>query len=386
MAATKTAKSATLSALDFLAQAGPDPARSPLATQAAQTLWPLCAVVGDDAYLKSAVLVALRRVVLGSDSGEFALTTLAGSDTKFRDVLDALATVSLFGGERRLVVVEEADSFVTEFRRDIEAYLQRPFRGGLLVLDVKSWPANTILAKAVAATGLAIDCKSPSEAQAKAWICRHASAEFDVRLDAGAADALLELLPLEIGVLAQEVAKLALLAGERRLIDVALVNENVGGWRTRTAWEMIDAAADGRAAVALAQLDRLISAGEKPQGLLPQMGATLRRFATATRQIEAAEKLKQKLALRDALSKAGVPPFKQSQAERQLRRIGRRRALQLTDWVLSADLAMKGHNSSDDRARSELECLIVRLAGADQPAAAVRPGESTSIGRGRPAR
>jgi hypothetical protein len=68
--------------------------------------------------------------------------------------------------------------------------------------------------------------------------------------------------------------------------------------------------------------------------------------------------------LRDALSQAGVLPFKLSDAERQLRQIGRPRATQLTRWLLAADLAIKGHNSSDDRARIELERLIVRLASS----------------------
>jgi hypothetical protein len=55
-------------------------------------------------------------------------------------------------------------------------------------------------------------------------------------------------------------------------------------------------------------------------------------------------------------------PFKLSAAERQLRQIGRQRAKQITEWLLAADLAMKSYNSSDDRARIELERLIVRLA------------------------
>jgi DNA polymerase-3 subunit delta len=236
------------------------------------------------------------------------------------------------------------------------------------VLEVKTWPSNTKLAKAVAASGLAIDCDAPNERQVKSWLIQRAKAVHGVRLDASAADALFELVPPEIGILVQEVAKLALVAGEGRTIDVALVHENVGGWRARTTWEMVDAAADGRAADALAQLDRVIASGEKPQGLLPQMASSLRRFASATSLIEAAEADRRRLPVRDALSQAGVPPFKLTDAERQLKQIGRNRAKQLTRWLLAADLATKGHNSSDERARIELERLIVRLASTPQAA------------------
>jgi DNA polymerase III subunit delta len=174
----------------------------------------------------------------------------------------------------------------------------------------------------------------------------------------------LELVPPEIGILVQELAKLALLVGENRVIDVKLVEQNVGGWRARATWDMIDAAADGNAASALRQLDRLIASGEKPHGLFPQMASSLRRFATAVELIESAEADRRRISPRDALARAGVLPFKLSHAERQLRQIGRQRARQITSWLLAVDLAIKGHNSADDRARIELEQLIVRLGKA----------------------
>ena len=82
----------------------------------------------------------------------------------------------------------------------------------------------------------------------------------------------------------------------------------------------------------------------------------------AAQLVESAEGDRRRLPLRDALAQAGVLPFKLSDAERQLRQIGRQRAKQITRWLLAADLAMKGHNSSDDRARTELVRLIVRMA------------------------
>ncbi|HJQ81892.1 MAG TPA: DNA polymerase III subunit delta [Lacipirellulaceae bacterium] len=352
MAKSRSAKSGAIRAIDFLAEEGKYPATS------------VCAVHGDEAYLKHEVLSALRRQWLGAGDEEFSLTTFAGRDAQLRDVLDALATVSLFGSGRRMAIVEEADPFVTQYRSDLEEYTARPMPGASLVLEVKTWPSNTKLAKAVAASGLEIDCKSPNERQIKSWLIQQAKTKHGVRLEAAAADALFDLVPPELGVLAQEVAKLALVASENRSIDVEQVHQHTGGWRTRTTWEMIDAAADGRAADALAQLDRVIASGEKPFGLLPQMASSLRRFATATTLIEAAEADGRRLPVREALAQAGVPPFKLNEAESQMRQIARPRAKLLTQWLLAADLAMKGHNSSDERARIELERLIVRLAAA----------------------
>jgi DNA polymerase-3 subunit delta len=286
--AKSAAKAGVVSAIDFLAHPEKHSAAG------------VCAVFGDDAFLKGEVLSALRRQVLGGGDAEFGLTTFTGREVQLRDVRDALSSQSLFGDGKRLVIVQEADSFVTEYRAELEDYVARP-QHGVLVLDVKTWPANTRLAKAVAATGLAIQCASPNERQIKTWLVQRAKTAHQVKLESAAADALVELVPPELGILVQEVAKLALVAGENRLIDVKLVRENVGGWRARAAWDMIDAAADGRAAEALAQLDRLIASGEKPHGLLPQMSSSLRRFATALRLIEAAEAERRRITPREAL-------------------------------------------------------------------------------------
>jgi DNA polymerase-3 subunit delta len=350
-----SSKSATVNALDFL--------QHPDQFSAAG----VCAVYGDDAFLKSEVLAALRRLVLGGKDGEFGLSIFCGCEVQLRDVRDALSSQSLFGDGQRLVIIEDADSFVSEHRPELEDYVAKSAKG-VLVLEVKTWPASTRLAKAVAASGLTIECGAPKERQIKSWVTQRAKAVHNVRLDAAAADALLEMVPPELGILVQEIAKLALVVGADRVIDVKLVQENVGGWRTRATWDMIDAAADGRAADALGQLDRLITSGEKPFGLLPQMASSLRRFPTAVQLIEAAERNRQRLPPRDALAQAGVIPFKLGDAERQLRQIGRQRAKQLTQWLLAADLAMKGYNSSDERARMEIERLIIRLSTASSTA------------------
>jgi len=354
MAKSSGTKSAVVPATTFLTGPEKHPAGS------------VCAVVGNEAFLKREVIETLRQQVLGSDQDEFSLSRFVGRNgALLRDVLDALATVSLFGSGRRMVIVEEADDFVSANRAELEDYVAKPYRNGVLVLETGTWPATTRLAKAVAASGLTVDCKSLNGSQTRRWLADRAKSHYDVRLETSAADALLELLPPELGILDQELSELSLLAGKAGTIDVGLVAENVGGWRTRTTWDMVDSAADGRAADALQQLGRLLAAGEKAQGLLPQMSHSLRQLASATRLIDAADAAGRRLSLSSALQQAGVPPFKLTTAERQLRQLGRERGRELTAWLLAADLALKSHNSADARARMELERLIVRLSAAN---------------------
>ena len=103
-------------------------------------------------------ILRLRAAVLGGEEGDFSLSTFDGGDAQFRDVYEVLSTVSMFGGGKRLVVVEGADEFVTRYRPQLEDYVARPSRAGVLVLNIESLPGNTRLYKSIAAAGLLIDC------------------------------------------------------------------------------------------------------------------------------------------------------------------------------------------------------------------------------------
>lgn len=332
------------------------------------------AVVGDDAFLKHEVRLALVRALLGDDA-ELGAEILEGKSAELRDVLDALSERSLFGGDDRVVIIEEADSFVKQYREQLEAIVEKPPTGAVLILEVASWPGNTRLAKAVAKSGLTVTCQVPekgSELTAftkllKDWLIDVAKREHQVELKRPAVDLLVDLIPPEPGILFQEIARLALLTEKKGIIDADLVREHVGGWRVRKTWDMIDAVADGKAAEALNQLDRLLAAGEEPHALLPQMASTLRRFAAAVSCYEQAEQQRRSISLRAALEESGMPVFKMSTAENQLKQIGRPRAKELYHWLLAADLELKGHNSTKDRARRVIETLIVRLSKEAAP-------------------
>jgi DNA polymerase-3 subunit delta len=128
---------------------------------------------------------------------------------------------------------------------------------------------------------------------------------------------------------------------------------------------MLDAALDGNAKQSLLQLERLLTAGENPIGVLGQISASLRRLATATEIVLHAERTGRRLQLQQAVAQAGVPHFYHRKAQQQLRKLGRRRGEQLHGWLLEADLNMKGASALDPRLI--LERLIMRLAAPAKP-------------------
>ena len=321
---------------------------------------PVCVVFGDEAFLRGHVLARIRDAVLTGDDGDFALSVFEGDKANLAEVLDCLATLAMFGGGLRLVIVEDADRFVTQYRAELEDYVASPAAGGILVLTVKSWPANTRLYKAVASSGLAIACSAPKPARLARWLVSWSKQAQGIELRHSAAEQLIEMIGPELGLLDQEISRLALTTEPGGKITAAAVKKTVGSWRAKTTWDMLDSALEGKARDAMVQLDRLLLAGENPVAVLAQVSSTLRRFAAATRLVLQAEQGRRRVGLRATLEQAGFKPFVLKKAERQLRQLGRQRGQQLYGWLLEADLDLKGNSSVEPRLI--LERLILRLA------------------------
>src|SRR5262249_39150824 len=122
---------------------------------------------GDETFLKRQVKAVLRKLVLGDDDSGFGLAIHDGESTSFGAVMSDVQTVALLT-PRRLVIVEDADSFVTKERARLEKYVAAPSSAGVLVLEVDAWPSNTRLAKLVPDAGTLV-CKSPDARSLPRW-------------------------------------------------------------------------------------------------------------------------------------------------------------------------------------------------------------------------
>lgn len=318
-------------------------------------LKPVYAVAGDDLFLRHESLSAITRLAIGEDADEMAVTRLAGESASLADVLDELRTLP-FLAKVRVVIVENADSFVTAHRKELESYAEHPSTTGVLALAVKSWPGNTRLAKQVAKVGLAIDCKTPAERELPKWLVSLARSQHEIRLADDAARLLVELVGPEVGLLASELEKLAVYVGDRSTIqreDVALM---VGAGRVEAIWTVLNSATTGRGHEALADLDRLLTSGEHPVGLLAAMTASLRRvYHAGYLRINRAD-------VREACRSAGIPTFPAAMEtlQNQHKHLGPSRVARLPETLLQADLDLKG--SSQLPPRTVLERLLVEFA------------------------
>ncbi len=323
----------------------------------------VAAVFGPDATLRSWSMSAL------TSTGD--VTQFDGESVRWSDLRDDLSTASLFDmGEKRTIVVRGADKFVSDHRPELEKHVAKPGTASRFILELSSLASNTRLYKAIAGEHILVACNPANDKKLgvsatsrRKFLTDYVAGRHKTLLNANAADALVEMMGEEIGMLDTEIAKLALYCEEGKPIDEAMVRDIVAGWQGKTVWQITDAIAAGNAAEALRQLDKLMSGGQKPIALLPQIAWSLRRLGMATAVVQHREKQGRKWQLEDALSSAGIHrPSDIQRAKAQLKGLGRDRAKHLLAWLLDADLRLKGTHSQDGRDRFLLEQFVIKLA------------------------
>lgn len=337
----------------------------------------LVVALGDEMFLRQLVLRSLRQRINGEDE-EAPHAEFPGKTVAWRDVSDELATLSLFSTGPRVVIVTDADDFVSRHRSELEDRVTDSPDGGTLILAVKSLPSNTRLYKRLATEGGAIDCRPPQRGgrsrgvdthRVCQWISQWAKQQYQFRIESSAAEALLDLTGPEFGLIDQNLAKLALYVEKGDAASADLVREVVAGWQLQTIWDIVDTAADGDAAAAMSHLHALLTAGSAPQAVFGQIAWSLRRYAKACRVIQQMERRGGRANLNEAIQVAALAKGPPQQAQARLRQIGRQRAGQLHQWLLEADLALKGSHSHPQRGRLVLERLLLRLARQTRPPA-----------------
>jgi len=316
---------------------------------------PVFVLYGSERHLMHAAQHALVKSLLGDDDDDdLGETRFNGKDTELQAVTDELRTVSMWG-DRRVVIVEMADEFVSNNRAALERYVDSPAKKSVLILTVGKWPKNTRLAKKVAKTGLAVECSELKGAALSRWLVTAARDEFGKQLSSEAATLMVNLAGSQLGMLNQELAKLTSYVGANERITPDDVRKLVGGWKAETTWTMINAVRDGKMDVAFECLEKLLIAGEAPQRILGGINFVFRKVAHATEYARAGIKLS------GALRKAGVFPNDVAATERYLRRIGRPKAERLLANLMTADNHMKGGSRIPERI--QLEQLLVTLGG-----------------------
>jgi len=291
----------------------------------------VCAIVGADPFLRNTALARLIDAVR-DEMDQLGPSRCDGAQASVADVLDEVRTQSLLG-DRRVVIVDDADDFITANRAALEKYCSSPAESGCLILLCDSLPRNTRLHRILAERDAVVTCEAPRGAAFGAWIAQRAENEYGKRIAAQAVQSLRRLLGDSPGWIDAELSKLASFVGDRKEIAASDVEELTDHRREEKVFAVIEAMSEGDTAAALAQWEQVLATDRAAPGrAIAGLAYGVRQLVDARGEFELTGKVFQ--SAKRMFTDPGA-------LQRRMQRLSMVQLLEQQRDLLAADLAVK---------------------------------------------
>ena len=242
---------------------------------------PIYVIAGKDKFLVDGSCHKLLDELLTPDQRAMALFNADPEKTAIVDIFDELRTMP-FLADRRVVVIKDADDFVSQYRQQLEKYFDNPSPCGVLILTVRTWPKTTRLARKLTTAGTLITAAELKPWQLPRYIMDYTRTEHGKTISKPAAEMLVELVGDDPAALASEVEKLAVYTDPQKQITPDHIEALIGHNRLFNAFAVIDAMTAGKRADGIGRLRKMFAADKNaPYTIVGAFAWQLRRLFRA---------------------------------------------------------------------------------------------------------
>lgn len=312
---------------------------------------------GEDQFRKDDQLRALVDAHLDPGTRDFNYDPVRGGEVDAETLASLIATPPMMA-EWRVVVVREVEGLTSsKHARDVLLRTAESPPPGLALIMSCTVPSGSTAKfyKELARLARSVEFKAITDADVPGWLMDRAREEHDLDFDIDAARALGAAIGPNLGVLSQEIEKLADFVGDRRTVTLADVDAAGTRLPSQDRWRWFDLVGERRFEEAYEAVPVLLSQNESTVGLV--IGLTthfLRLGIAAEKGIGGLE--------------ASLPPYQRFAAKRmagQVRRWTLPEIDRALDGLLDVDrLAKASSHSSEHFLETWILALRVRAEAA----------------------
>lgn len=238
---------------------------------------------GEDEYRKEKAVRAVVDAHLDPTTKDFNFDPLRGGDVSVDELASILATPPMMA-EWRVVLVRDAEAFAGHptARRVILEAAEDPPPGLVLILRTAIPSGSTAkFYKDLRRAATAVEFAALGEGDVPGWLMETVRTRHGMEMEVEAARKLAAGIGSDLGLLSQELAKLASFAGERGTITVDDVRAAGTRIPSQDRWGWFDLVGERRFGEALEGLPTLLTSGESGVGLTIGLGRHLLRVGLA---------------------------------------------------------------------------------------------------------
>ncbi len=316
---------------------------------------PCYVLTGDDSFLKDEFLKDVKSL-LPPETAAFNYDVFRAGADSARDVISVAMSYPA-GSELRAAVVKDCRELNEEDRKAILGYIGSPSGHTILILDFDRPHASRAFYKKLLAGGREIKFRAKTRGETAAWL-RERAARSGKKLSADALASLQASGSGDLRLLANELDRLCLQAGDREEITGRDAGFSAGGAAKRTGFELGSAISGGDCSLALRVLNDLNRSEDAAAEMI--LGSLAWHFRAVWK---AGAALRAGVSPGKLASACGIPPFR----VQEFRRCGAKYSDEVMGKIfrelLSTDLKLKTRQSS----ALDMELLVVKLCGLTPP-------------------
>jgi DNA polymerase-3 subunit delta len=317
----------------------------------ASELKPVYLLTGSD---RPKIARAVRRLRdrFGDDSTEH----LSAREVGAADVVASCNALGLFGGEGRLVIVDDVDKWKAAEVKELATYLAAPSPETVLALVAEEVKADSALSRAVAKAGQVLAYDVPKK-KLPDWVGEQ-FARFGARAEPQACRALVEMVGDNLDELANEVDKLSTWAGPEYVVTQRDVEQLAAGRAETAIFAVTDAWGRRDVGATLRSTEELMERSHRARsGELMRIVASM---AGHVGRVRRAQKLAEEgVRPRDAAATLKIHPFVAEKAFAQAANFSAEELAGAIVRLAELDAAAKG--GSKLPADLELERTLVEI-------------------------
>ena len=238
---------------------------------------------GGDEYLKAIAAKALLERYADPATEAFNVDRIVGTETTVERLASVIATPPMMASWRVVHVKEVEGLAANPKAREVVLGAARSPPPGLVLILQATVPARSKARfyKELARVATAVEFKPVPADAVPGWLVTWARDEIGVTIGIEAAQALAGAAGTELGMLTQEVRKLAEMVGEGAVVDLEAVRR--GGIRLpiQDRWAWFDLVGNRRIRDAAKGLPVLLDQGETAVGLVIGLSTQLLRIGVA---------------------------------------------------------------------------------------------------------
>jgi len=262
---------------------------------------PLYFFYGEETFLIDKMVTDIRGALIDPNLSDFNLSLFYGKESEPQDIINSAKTLPLLGNYR-LVIVKEADQLKPSSWKDLSPYMKEPLLSTCLIFCAERMVLKSEILKTFNKRGGVVRFYHPFDREIPHWIRRIANS-FNKRISSEALALLSVELENDLQKIYNELQKIAIYVGERKVIEGDDIKETLADARGVNVFDLIDHIGNKDLERALSALKRLLEAEESPLKILMMITRQVRLMARAK------EMLKQGFSNADVGRKLGIRNF-----------------------------------------------------------------------------